>query len=128
MVQLLLFLHVLGAIIAVGASFAFPLIAGQARKAPQHSHFAALVIDDRGRIAQVLSPYDKAPRTQYHIDGKGRTLVPGMIDAHLHTIELGLTLLTLDLSQTKSLAEAQAKIIHAFHYHPYCPPKLTVWN
>ena len=34
MVQLLLFLHVLGAIIVFGPSFAFPLIAGQARKAP----------------------------------------------------------------------------------------------
>ena len=45
MVQLLLFLHVLGAIIVFGPSFAFPLIAGQARKAPQHSHFAALVTD-----------------------------------------------------------------------------------
>ena len=45
MFQLLLFLHVMGAIIVFGPSFAFPLIAGQARKAPQHSHFAALVTD-----------------------------------------------------------------------------------
>ena len=45
MFQLLLFLHVLGAIIVFGPSFAFPLIAGQARQHPQHSHFAALVTD-----------------------------------------------------------------------------------
>lgn len=45
MFQLLLFLHVMGAIIVFGPSFAFPLIAGQARKNPQHSHFAALVTD-----------------------------------------------------------------------------------
>ena len=45
MLPLLLFLHVLGAIIVFGPSFAFPLIAGQARKHPQHSHFAALVTD-----------------------------------------------------------------------------------
>jgi hypothetical protein len=45
MVQLLLFLHVLGAIVVFGPSFAFPLIVGQARKAPQHSHFAAVVTD-----------------------------------------------------------------------------------
>lgn len=45
MVQLLLFLHVLGAIIVFGPSFAFPLIVGQARRAPQHSHFAAVVTD-----------------------------------------------------------------------------------
>ena len=45
MVQLVLFLHVLGAIIVIGPSFAFPLIAGQARRSPQNSHFAALVTD-----------------------------------------------------------------------------------
>ena len=45
MLPLLLFLHVLGAIVVFGPSFAFPLIAGQARKHPQHSHFAALVTD-----------------------------------------------------------------------------------
>ena len=45
MFQLLLFLHVIGAIIVFGPSFAFPLIASQARKAPQHGHFAALVTD-----------------------------------------------------------------------------------
>jgi predicted amidohydrolase YtcJ len=85
------------------------------------THFAGLVIDDRGRIAQVLSQYDKAPRTTYHVDGNGRTLMPGMIDAHLHTIELGLTLLTLDLRGTKSLAEAQAKIRDYAASHPETP-------
>jgi predicted amidohydrolase YtcJ len=85
------------------------------------TRFAALVIDDHGRVAQVLGPYDKAPRTQYHVDGQGRTLVPGMIDAHLHTIELGLSLLTLDLSRTKSLAEAQARIRDYAASHPETP-------
>jgi hypothetical protein len=45
MLPLLLFLHVLGAIIVFGPSFAFPLIASQARQAPQHSHFAAVISD-----------------------------------------------------------------------------------
>jgi predicted amidohydrolase YtcJ len=85
------------------------------------THFAALVVDDRGRVAQVLSRYDKALRTDYHVDGKGRTLVPGMIDAHLHVMELGLSLLTLDLSGTKSLAEAQAKIAEYARSHPDAP-------
>nr|WP_166177195.1 amidohydrolase [Altererythrobacter segetis] len=85
------------------------------------SRFAALVIDDHGRIAQVLSRYDKAPRTDYKIDGQGRTLMPGMIDAHLHVMELGLSLLTLDLSGTKSLAEAQAKIAEYAKSHPDAP-------
>ena len=40
MLQLLLFLHVLGAIVVFGPTFAFPLIASQARKSPQNGHFA----------------------------------------------------------------------------------------
>src|SRR6188768_3315971 len=45
MLPLLLFLHVLGAIIVFGPTFAFPLIASQARKSPQNGHFAAVVTD-----------------------------------------------------------------------------------
>ena len=85
------------------------------------THFAALVIDDHGRIAQVLSAADKAPPTRYRVDGQGRTVVPGMIDAHVHTIALGLSLLTLDLGDTKSLAEAQAKIRDYAASHPEMP-------
>ncbi|MGZ3197226.1 MAG: amidohydrolase family protein, partial [Croceibacterium sp.] len=85
------------------------------------THFAAMVMDDHGRVAQILSRFDKVPRTAYHIDGKGRTLVPGMIDAHLHMMELGLGLLTLDLTGTKSLEEAQAKISDYAKAHPDAP-------
>jgi uncharacterized membrane protein len=45
MVQLFLVLHVLGAIAVFGPSFAFPVVARQAGKMPQHGHFAAVVID-----------------------------------------------------------------------------------
>ena len=45
MVQLFLVLHVLGAIAVFGPSFAFPLIARQAGRMPQHGHFAALIVD-----------------------------------------------------------------------------------
>jgi len=41
MLQLFLFLHVLGAIAVFGPTFTFPIIANQVRKAPQHGHFAA---------------------------------------------------------------------------------------
>jgi uncharacterized membrane protein len=41
MLQLFLFLHVMGAIAVFGPTFIFPLIASRSQKAPQHSHFAA---------------------------------------------------------------------------------------
>lgn len=45
MLQLFLFLHVMGAIIVFGPSFAFPLIASAAQREPQHAHFAAAISD-----------------------------------------------------------------------------------
>ncbi|WP_374409136.1 amidohydrolase [Pelagerythrobacter sp.] len=74
-------------------------------------NFTALVIGDDGRIAQVLDRRDKRPRdVDFQVDGEGRFLIPGMIDSHLHVMALGFAALTLDLSDTTSLAEAQAKI------------------
>ena len=43
MIQLFLVLHVLGAIFVFGPSLAFPFIASEARRAPQHGHFAAVL-------------------------------------------------------------------------------------
>lgn len=74
-------------------------------------NFTGLVIGDDGRIEQVLDRGDKRPRdVDFQVDGEGRFLIPGMIDSHLHVMGLGFAALTLDLSDTKSLAEAQAKI------------------
>jgi hypothetical protein len=41
MLQLFLFLHVLGAIAVFGPVFLFPLLASRAAKQPQHAHFTA---------------------------------------------------------------------------------------
>ena len=43
MVQLFLFLHVMGAIVAFGPSFTFPLIGSASAKEPAHAHFGAVV-------------------------------------------------------------------------------------
>jgi predicted amidohydrolase YtcJ len=73
--------------------------------------FTGLVIGDDGRIRQVLERSDKRPKDiDYQIDGKGRVMLPGMIDAHLHVMGIGVGALTLDLSDTNSLQEALAKI------------------
>ena len=72
--------------------------------------FTGFVIDDDGRIAELLDRRDKRPRSDYAVDGEGRFVIPGLIDSHVHVMGLGLGALTLDLSGTKSLAEAQAAI------------------
>ena len=72
--------------------------------------FAAMVIGDDGKIARLIERRGDAPRTDYREDGRGRTVIPGLIDSHAHVMGLGISLLSLDLSDTRTLAEAQAKI------------------
>ena len=72
--------------------------------------FEALVIDDDGRIAQVIERGQARPRTDFREDGQGRVMIPGIIDAHGHVMGVGFGALTLDLSDTNSLEEALDKI------------------
>jgi predicted amidohydrolase YtcJ len=73
--------------------------------------FAAMVIDDDGKVKQLLDRRDKRPReVDFQFDGKGQTVIPGFFDAHGHVMGMGFGALTLDLSDTSSLAEALAKI------------------
>ena len=73
------------------------------------ARFATLVVDDRGRVKQTLSADAPAPRGK-KVDVKGRTLLPGLIDAHGHVLSLGERALAVDLSETTSLAAAQAAV------------------
>jgi predicted amidohydrolase YtcJ len=84
----------------------------------QPQRFAALQFGPDGKIKEVFQAKDKRPKTDYQIDGKGRTMIPGLIDAHLHVMEVGFGALTLDLSETKSLAEAQVEIRAYAAAHP----------
>jgi len=73
--------------------------------------FTAMLVDDDGRVKQLLDRRDKRPReVDFQFDGKGQTLIPGFFDAHGHVMDMGFGALTLDLSETKTLAEALAKI------------------
>ena len=84
--------------------------------------FDGLWIDDDGRIRQVLRRGDKRPReVDYRLDGEGRVLMPGLIDAHLHVMGLGFGALTLDLSETSSLQEALDKIARFAAENPARP-------
>jgi len=94
------------------------------------TRFEAMLVQDDGRIRQVLQHGDDPiVPIQYHVDGQGRTVIPGMIDAHLHLMEIGFQALTLDLSETTSLAEAQAKIAEYAAKYPMRPWVIgTGWN
>ena len=84
-------------------------------------NFTGLVIGDDGRIRTVLHRGDKKPKTSFRIDGKGRFMMPGLIDSHSHVTSVGLAAMTLDLSRTRSLAEALAAIGAYAKAHPDRP-------
>jgi predicted amidohydrolase YtcJ len=85
--------------------------------------FTALTVTADGRVGQLIRQgekpsIDKNWRADWRLDGKGRTLLPGLFDAHGHVMGLGIAALTLDLSDTKTLAQAQAKIADYAKAHP----------
>ena len=79
---------------------------------------SGIVVGNDGRIVQILHPGDRRTRTDYLVDGKGRVLMPGLIDSHVELMPLGFAALTLDLTPAKSLAEAQARIAAYAAAHP----------
>ncbi|MEP2381198.1 amidohydrolase family protein, partial [Parasphingorhabdus sp.] len=80
--------------------------------------FSAMVIDDEGRVKELLDRRDKRPSDlDFQFDGNGKTLIPGFVDAHGHVMGMGFAALTLDLSGTRSLEEALQKIsVYAARY------------
>src|ERR1043165_9843234 len=74
-------------------------------------HFGALLIDDDGRVESVIKfPTPRVKRYDRAIDGQGKTLLPGLIDAHGHVTDLGFAALRLNLTGTASLAELQQRL------------------
>ncbi len=54
--------------------------------------FAGLLVDDNGRIQQLFQRGEKRPmRVDYRLDGKGRVLMPGLIDSHVELMRLALS-------------------------------------
>ncbi len=73
--------------------------------------FTALVFDKDGRITHTLERGEERPEDiEFALDGEGQVMLPGMIDAHVHVMDIGFAALTLDLSDTDSLEGALAKI------------------
>jgi predicted amidohydrolase YtcJ len=84
--------------------------------------FTGLVVTDDGKVARLLGRRDKRPeKLDFRHDGKGRTLIPGLIDAHGHVMALGEQAMQLDLTGARSLAEAQAMIRDYAAAHPDRP-------
>lgn len=78
----------------------------------QLQQFQALAFDDAGKIIATGKSAELAARLPMakRVDGGGKTLLPGMIDAHGHVLSLGASQMQLGLRATANLAEAQKTI------------------
>ena len=73
--------------------------------------FTGLVVGDDGRVVKLLGQGEARPaRPDARIDAGGRTLLPGLIDAHGHVMALGFGALQLDLTGTTSIADLQQRL------------------
>ena len=90
----------------------------QVDQASRIQHFTGLLIGDDGKIVKILHTGDKRPKAQTIVDAGGRTLLPGMIDAHGHVMDLGFGALRLNLVGTRSLAELQQRLRAYAATHP----------
>ncbi len=73
--------------------------------------FTGLVIGKDGRVVKLLGATEARPKAiDYKVDAGGRTLLPGLIDAHGHVMGLGLGIIQLDLTGTRSIGELQQRL------------------
>ena len=81
--------------------------------------FDALLVDN-GKVVATGSDAALAKRAgdAKVIDGHGKTLLPGLIDAHGHVLELGYARNQADLTGTRSIDEALARIKAYAQSHP----------
>jgi len=82
-------------------------------------HFGSFVIGDDGRVTQVMAnPTPRMSRFDRMINGEGRTVLPGLIDAHGHVMDLGFAALRIDVTGTQSIAELQQRLRDYAAAHP----------
>jgi predicted amidohydrolase YtcJ len=88
--------------------------------AGQLQRFTSLAFDDLGRVIAVGSEKETAaaaPRAE-HIDVQGKTLLPGLIDAHGHVFELGKIASGVELYSPTSLNGAVRAVADFARTHP----------
>ncbi|MFL6759233.1 MAG: amidohydrolase [Sphingomonas sp.] len=81
-------------------------------------HFSGLIVGEDGKVSRLLVGPPPPIAFAHTIDGHGRTLLPGLIDAHGHVIDLGFAALRLDATGARSIGELQQRIRDYAAAHP----------
>ena len=81
-------------------------------------HFSAILVGDDGKVIRLIHPGEARPKAAHVVNEQERTMLPGLIDAHGHVIELGLDALRLDVTDTHSIGELQQRLRDYAAAHP----------
>nr|WP_294850693.1 amidohydrolase [uncultured Sphingomonas sp.] len=74
-------------------------------------HFTGILIGDDGKVVRLLNgEMMKLPADTKVVNAGGRTVMPGLIDAHGHIMGLGFAVIQLDLVGTQSMADLQSRL------------------
>ena len=84
----------------------------------QLQHFSGLLIGEDGKVLRVLHAGEALPKANRVVDAGGRTLLPGLIDAHGHVTDLGFAALRLNLVGAGSLDELKRRLRTYAAAHP----------
>ncbi|MFL6829248.1 MAG: amidohydrolase [Sphingomicrobium sp.] len=96
-------------------------------------HFAGLLIGEDGRVKRLGTVASSMRITGTDnvrvIDGGGRTLLPGLVDAHGHVMDLGTAAIILRLTGTSSIEDLKQRLRGYAAAHPDDPWILGFgWN
>lgn len=80
-------------------------INGYSVKAGQVTRFNAMQITD-DKIDKIFQDTVETSKEIRIVDGLGKTVIPGLIDAHGHVLNYGLSLMSVELSRSKSEQDA----------------------
>lgn len=72
--------------------------------------FTGLLIGEDGKVRSILTGPPPPKTFEHNVNGNGRTLLPGLIDAHGHVMDLGTAAIILQLTGTTSIADLQQRL------------------
>ncbi|NNC47483.1 MAG: amidohydrolase [Sphingomonas sp.] len=85
------------------------------------TRFAALHVDDDGKIIATIEEGRVLPHADIAVNMEGAHVLPGLIDAHGHVMSLGMAALRLDLVGTTSIEEFQQRLAEYAAANPDLP-------
>jgi hypothetical protein len=115
-------LFALAALLASSSALADTLIANtngiQVDANGKLERFTGILIGKDGKVKRLLHGEMLKLRDTDVVDAKGRTVLPGLVDAHIHITQLGQTTTQIALNDASSIEDLKARLAKFAADHP----------